>query len=30
MHTTHIKLTHLDTRLAVSITTSCVTNFSTA
>ena len=29
-HTTHIKLTHIDTRLAVSITTSCVTNFSTA
>ena len=28
-HTTRIKLTHIDTCLAVSIATSCVTDFST-
>jgi len=29
MHTTHVKLTHIDTRLAIPIATSCLTNIST-
>ena len=29
MHTTHVRLTHIDTRLAIPISTSCFTNFGT-